>query len=190
MVLVKKTTEDTALPLRPADGANDALTLTLQPAATSFGSSSALIASVQPPLQPRDAANTHHVPCDIVLVIDVSGSMGADAPAPGAADGENTGLSVLDVVRHAALTIVETLDERDRLGIVTFASSVDVLQELEVMTETRKEEARTKLNGMYPTTATNMWHGITAGLKLFGKSGGLGKVPAMMVLTDGEPNHM
>lgn len=187
MVLVRKTTEgDAGLPLRLA---GDALTLTLQPAATtsSGSSSTALIASVQPPLQPKDV---HHVPCDIVLVIDVSGSMGADAPAPGAADGENTGLSVLDVVRHAALTIVETLDERDRLGIVTFASSVEVLQELEVMTEARKEESRKKLNGMTPTTATNMWHGITTGLKLFSKSGGLGKVPAMMVLTDGEPNHM
>lgn len=188
MVLIKKTDDD-ALPLRPAKGATGGVAFTLQPVSTTSGPG--LLASIQPPLQPQDAS-THHVPCDIVLVIDVSGSMGAAAPAPGAAADESTGLSVLDVVRHAALTIVETLDERDRLGIVTFASGVDVLQELEVMTEARKDEARTKLKGMMPTTATNMWHGITTGLKLFDKTkgDGQGKVPAMMVLTDGEPNHM
>jgi hypothetical protein len=83
-----------------------------------------LIVKVQPP---RDHANPelHHVPCDIVLVIDVSGSMGSDAPVPG--DGkERTGLSVLDLTKHAALTILETLGEEDRLGIVTFGSEAKV----------------------------------------------------------------
>lgn len=83
-----------------------------------------LIVKVQPPHN-HPNPNLHHVPCDIVLVIDVSGSMSFDAPVPG--DGkERTGLSVLDLTKHAALTILETMDERDRLGIVTFGSEAKV----------------------------------------------------------------
>jgi hypothetical protein len=83
-----------------------------------------LIVKVQPP---RDHPNPdlHHIPCDIVLVIDVSGSMGFDAPVPGVGK-ERTGLSVLDLTKHAALTILETLGEEDRLGIVTFGSEAKV----------------------------------------------------------------
>jgi len=69
-----------------------------------------------------------HVPCDIVLVIDVSGSMGLDAPAPtkpGEVE-ERNGLSVLDLVKHASLTIVESLNEHDRLAIVTFSTVAKV----------------------------------------------------------------
>jgi hypothetical protein len=89
-----------------------------------FDSVEGLIVKVQPP---RDHPDPHldHVPCDIVLVIDVSGSMQANAPVPGEA-GEQTGLSVLDLTKHAARTILETLGPQDRLGIVRFASDARV----------------------------------------------------------------
>jgi hypothetical protein len=71
-----------------------------------------------------------HVPCDIVLVIDVSGSMGLDAPPPPtdnpSENEERSGLSILDLVKHASNTILETLDSGDRLGIVTFATKAKV----------------------------------------------------------------
>ena len=59
---------------------------------------------------------------------DVSGSMTADAPVPTkpGEEVERTGLSVLDLPKHAARTIVETLNENDRLAIVTFASASTV----------------------------------------------------------------
>lgn len=87
-----------------------------------------LIVKVQPPKEPADP-NLHHVPCDIVLSIDVSASMSSAAPAPAAVPGEKeefTGLTALDLVKHAAMTIVETLDERDRLGIITFSNDSKV----------------------------------------------------------------
>lgn len=89
-----------------------------------FDSTDGLIVKVRPP---RDHPNAHldHVPCDIVLVIDVSGSMCANAPVPGNG-GEQMGLSVLDLTKHAASTILETLGPEDRLGIVTFASEAKV----------------------------------------------------------------
>lgn len=118
--------------------------------------------------------------------------MGSNAPMPADENGnsESTGLSVLDLVKHAALTIIETMDERDRLGIVTFASSVDVVQKLKPMTEDGKKDARNNIKNMRPKDATNLWHGIVNGIKLFQQSDSNGKVPAVMVLTDGMPNHM
>lgn len=86
-----------------------------------------LLVKIQPPRDPNDS-QLNHVPCDLVLSIDVSGSMGASAPIP-ARPGEKReefGLSVLDLVKHAARSIMETLDSRDRLGIVTFSSSATV----------------------------------------------------------------
>lgn len=112
------------------------------------------------------------------------------APVPGESFTEANGLSILDLVKHASLTIVETMDERDRLSIVTFASNVTVLQPLEFMAEEKKRVARDNINSMEPKDATNLWHGILTGLKQFEKVNSDGKVPAIMVLTDGMPNHM
>ena len=39
---------------------------------------------------------------------------------------EHTGLSILDLTKHAARTIIETLNEGDRLGIVTFGFNAKV----------------------------------------------------------------
>lgn len=90
------------------------------------------IISVISPERPEDSKIADsHVPVDIVLVIDVSGSMNAAAPVPSeasAADGvrEDFNLSVLDLTKHAARTILETLNEGDRLAIVTFSHAATV----------------------------------------------------------------
>lgn len=112
------------------------------------------------------------------------------APVPGEGSSEANGLSILDLVKHAALTIIETMDERDRLSIVTFASNVTVLQPLECMTDENKTTARKNIKSMQPKDATNLWQGILTGLKQFEDVKSDGKVPAVMVLTDGMPNHM
>ena len=101
-------------------------TLTVHPLASEDG----VIVKVNPPTKPINS-NLPHVPCDIVLVIDVSGSMGSNAPAPtvvenGSYSLEDYGMTVLDLTKHAAHTIMETLNEGDRLGIVTFGSDITV----------------------------------------------------------------
>ena len=152
-----------------------------------------LIIKIEPPREPQDS-NLNHIPCDIVLSIDVSGSMGTDAPVPRkrGEEEENYGLSVLDLVKHSAKTILETLDEGDRIGIVTFSSRTTVLQPLTPVTESNKQEILSKIDGMKPSGMTNLWHGILDGLKLFNdpERGSEGRVPALLVLTDGIPNHM
>lgn len=154
----------------------------------SFPSKNEVIASLQAPAAPANPV--HHVPCDIVLVIDVSASMFSAAPVPGEDTSEENGLSILDLVKHASLTIIETMDERDRLSIVTFSSDAEVLQPLVPMTEENKIQSRANIRGMRDADATNLWHGLLAGLRQFDSVNTSGKVPAVLVLTDGMPNHM
>jgi hypothetical protein len=116
--LLQRSTIPTLLP--------EDLELSIHPLASQEG----ILVKVEPPTSPPDS-NLSHVPCDIVLVIDVSWSMCKAAPLVGldhlgAVTKEHAGYSVLDITKHAALTVLETLNERDRLGIVTFSTTAKV----------------------------------------------------------------
>ncbi|KAI1644675.1 hint-domain-containing protein [Daldinia loculata] len=153
-----------------------------------------LIVRVQPPNKPMDS-KLQHIPCDIVLVIDISGSMQAPAPAKmvgddGQPSSEHFGLSILDMVKHAARTILSTLDENDRLGIVTFSREARVVQKLLSMTPKNKKLTHKNIEAMRADSVTNLWHGIREGVNLFDGEQNTGRVPAVMILTDGLPNYM
>ncbi|KAF2452330.1 Hh protein intein-like-domain-containing protein [Lineolata rhizophorae] len=82
-----------------------------------------LIVKVVPPTKPL--MNQSRGPVEIVLLIDVSGSMNDLAPVPPSSEGEESeqkGLTVLDLTRHVACTIAESLNEHDTLCIVTFST--------------------------------------------------------------------
>ncbi|ORY61500.1 hint-domain-containing protein [Pseudomassariella vexata] len=152
-----------------------------------------VLIKIEPPREPQDGILSH-VPCDIVLVIDVSVSMHDLAPAMGVNENgdmvqENAGFTVLDITKHAALTVLETMDENDRLGIVTFSTAAKIIQRLLPMTASNKELAAESIRGMRVESATNLWDGIREGQGLFEDEFNTGRVPAVMVLTDGQPNH-
>lgn len=168
----------------PNDSISPEASLTIHP----IQAQESLLVKIQPPTNPQRQIN--HVAVDIVLVIDISGSMGARADVPGEDDSESPGLSVLDLVKHATMTIIESLNEGDRLGVVTFCSRSRVVQELTRMTDENKKATRDRIRGIGRLDSTNMWHGMLDGLKLFEKGGLSERVPSMMVLTDGMPNHM
>ena len=108
-----------------------------------------VLVKFQGPREPKWVNGAAHAAVDVVLVIDVSGSMGLDAPVPGSNPGaEHNGLSILDLVKHAALTIAETLDEHDRLGIVTFSNKAHVRQRLVAMAPAEKDAARESIRTM------------------------------------------
>jgi hypothetical protein len=206
----------TGVPNRPKT--LESVSLSLHPTWAVTGQDG-IIVKVSPPKQP-EGPHLQHTPCDIVLVIDVSGSMSVDAPVPQQEGGavESFGLSVLDLVKHAAHTICSTLNEGDRLGIVTFSDDSKVskahrhfslvvvsgttpgaqkltcplqkLFDLTVMSDENKDWVKDKINSMQPDGVTNMWHGIKDGLKMLDDVWDNMHVPTVMVLTDGMPNHM
>ena len=176
------------LPLRhsqPLDKRIDECQMELHP----LPDSNKVLVSIKPPTAPE--SKVKHVPVDIVLVIDVSGSMTAAAPLPDTNDDnekEATGLSILDLTKHASRTIIETLNDGDRLGIVTFSQDAEIVQGLTQMTSEAKKESRSRVERLTTQGATNLWSGICTGLSLF-KSFPTA-TPSLLVLTDGMPNHM
>ena len=173
-----------SLPLRLKDGPHPSYEeqrLQIHP----VPSQSSVIVKVEPPQQPSSPVG--HVPSDIVLVIDVSGSMDDPAPMPGD-DSEDTGLSILDLVKHATKTIIHTCSDHDRIGIVKFSHDAEAVLPLTEMTAKKKQLALDDVECLETEGATNLWGGIRCGLDLFDRSSS--NVPALLVLTDGVPNHM
>ncbi|KAF1811835.1 hypothetical protein P152DRAFT_398634 [Eremomyces bilateralis CBS 781.70] len=153
----------------------------------------AVLVRVKPPMSPPNSSSQTHVPCDVVLVIDISGSMGDSAPLPpnGSNQSEDTGLCVLDLVKHAAKVIIASLADDDRLGIVSFHTHPEVVQSRLPMTNGNKKSTIDRIEQLHPKMSTNLWGGIREGLKLFEDGHAVdGNVPALIVLTDGQPNHM
>lgn len=73
---------------------------------------------------------------------------------------------------------------------MTFSSGSRVLQPLVPITAANKEKAEATIEKMRVEACTNLWHGLKDGIKLFKNGSDTGRVPAVMVLTDGVPNYM
>jgi len=94
-------------------------------------SADGLLVKIQPPREPLNTELVH-IPCDIILIINVFSNMAEEATVPSrfGENKESYGFSVLDLTKHAARIIMETLNEHDYLGIVTFSQSSKVRDSL------------------------------------------------------------
>ncbi|KAG8690723.1 hypothetical protein FRC09_011867 [Ceratobasidium sp. 395] len=129
-----------------------------------------LLVSLVPPTEPKPAGEKmmgKRAPLDLCLVIDVSGSMDSEAPVPGEQDkNETTGLSVLDIVKHATRTIIESMDDEDRVAIVTFSDSSEVVAPLTAMTIENRASVWNKVDALRTKGMTNLWDGLKTGMNL------------------------
>lgn len=127
---------------------------------------------------------------DLVCIIDVSGSMGTEVEMRTESVRESSGLSILDIVKHALRTIVAGLGPKDRIALVPFSSSAHVALGLTEMTDEGKLLACSTFNRMEPTDSTNIWEGLKTGLDLLNYKNRkiTGNIPALFLLTDGQPN--
>ncbi|CAE6467052.1 unnamed protein product [Rhizoctonia solani] len=129
-----------------------------------------LLVSLIPPSEPKPAGEkktSHRAPVDLCLVIDVSGSMDTEAPVPGQQDkNETTGLSVLDVVKHATRTIIESMSDDDRIAVVTFSDSAEVVAPLTLMNKENRTKVWTTVEGLRTRGMTNLWDGLKTGMNV------------------------
>mgnify|MGYP001206226170 CR=1 FL=1 len=128
-------------------------------------------------------------PVDIVLCLDVSGSMGADAPIKGG-DGVSVshGISVLSLTIAAAKTILKTLNEKDNISIITYSTEANELFTDTECTEENKATIEVELDNLKQTGITNMWAGIKSSLDCLRLNSPSKKLKVIKLLTDGLPS--
>ena len=80
-----------------------------------------------------DDDSARHHPTTIVCVLDVSYSMDSIATIHGDNEGRS-GLTLLDIVKHATRTVIESLGGHDSLAIVTYSDISSVVLPLTKMT--------------------------------------------------------
>ena len=146
------------------------------------------VVTVTPPTAPTGARPG----ADICCVVDVSGSMGADATMKNESGAsESHGLSLLDIVKHALATIIETLEPSDRLAIVAYSTKARTVVPLNLLSSANKSVAKNAVKALSSGGQTNLWDGLKTGLELL-RAAGADVAPernaSLFLLTDGLPN--
>lgn len=137
----------------------------------------------------KPSEGTKRTPVDIACVIDVSGSMETIATFQNEkGNTESHGLTILDIVKHAVETIIHTLEPNDRLSIIAYSSTAEVITPLTWMNKSGKKTSSTKLKTLKPLAATNLWDGLFSGMEILRNNQEEGRLGSVFILTDGMPN--
>ncbi len=124
---------------------------------------------------------------NICVVLDVSGSMDASADINPA---EPSGLTVLDLCKHAVKTIVKSLSTGDTFSLVTFSTNAKVVIEpTRLMTNSNIESLFIDpVSKIQTESSTNLWAGLELGLQTFNANKYDSGNNHLILLTDGFPN--
>ena len=120
---------------------------------------------------PLDAATLPRPPLDLVIAIDVSGSMQGEP---------------IDFVREGLKRMLDYLDKEDRLSLVVFSDSADALfQGVGI-------DQKTKLAGLIgqiqTSGQTNLYDGLFTAYQIAAKQQGKGRSARVLFLSDGAAN--
>ena len=128
-------------------------------------------------------------PVDLVLCIDVSGSMGTEATLKGSS-GEtiHNGISVLSLTIAAAKTIIGSLNEHDNLSVVTYTDKAKTIIQSMSCTDTNKATMNIQLDQLRPLNTTNIWAGIQLSMDILRSTSPECRNKSIFLLTDGVPN--
>ncbi len=121
--------------------------------------------------QPVASLVSEEAPLDLVVAIDISGSMEEESRIEGA--------------RVAAVAALKELKlGRDRIGIVAFDDQVDIVQPLASLDSSVLEQCEFQINRLAPRGGTIIAPPTMAGLEMFANKSAKGS-KILMVMTDG-----
>lgn len=109
--------------------------------------------------------------CDIVVVGDVSGSMGGDK---------------IRLLREATAFMTRELGDRDRLSLVTFSHTAERVTPLKRMTEEGKDATLSEIFRLSSGGGTSIASGVKCGLDVMEARRARNQVGALFLLTDGQ----
>jgi Mg-chelatase subunit ChlD len=133
--------------------------------------------------------STTRAPCNVVLVIDESASMGSEAIMKNdSGQNESHGFSLLDIVKQAAHAVRVCLEDHDSLAVVAYSANGRVVLPFTPMTSTGKLTAESAINQIKPTSNTNIWDGLVKAFDLCRTNSSPEKNSKILLLTDGMPN--
>ena len=125
---------------------------------------------------------------NIAIALDISGSMDSDASLK-TDSGESDNLSRLNLATHAIKTVISLLDENDSVGIVTFATSANIIQNMTKMTDENKKKSFELIDKIESKDTTNIYDGLKLCLDLIKTiDESNNNVNSILLLTDGESN--
>lgn len=135
--------------------------------------------TISPPMLVR------RLPIVLILMIDISGSMGDPVDQPGK---EQTGFSRLDLVKHSIYTTVATLDENDYIAIIPFSNSASLLVPLTRMDAVGKNLVNTQVARLKPTLSTNIYGAVKLAMSVSCNPICANKNTISILFTDGVAN--
>ena len=113
---------------------------------------------------------------NLALAIDVSGSMAGDK---------------IDAARRAARAVAEAMTERDRLSIIAFDSTAEVLLDARPMDQAGRAAAVAAIAGLVDRGGTNLFEGwlLAAERGAVAMAAALQASPRVLLLSDGQANE-
>jgi hypothetical protein len=127
-------------------------------------------------------------PTDIVLLVDVSGSMCQEAFRP--KDGKALNRNYL--TSHYTASLIEYLTSNDRLSIILFDHEVKTIVGLQYMTGHGLEMARDSIQRIEPNGGTAIWRAVSAGLEALDARSPetMDRNAAIILMTDGDDDSV
>lgn len=108
---------------------------------------------------------------DILLLIDVSGSMGQE--------------NRLEQAKQAALTFMDRLDANNRVGLAVFDTTVNTLVPLDNL-ETNQTALRNAINGLQPLGGTALFDAVATTVQTLNEADDNDRIRAVVLLSDGQ----